>query len=518
MMKITVKDGPKSYKTSREVVSDVRQGNSIARGDIGAYVVGVFACRSLSTDTEHYDPTEKGQWSHCLYKSEWTAALQGRDQFTGDQKELILAGVRLLRDYPHGWGRKALDQPHVRRMLEKWGMWQQRGSVDIHNEVKSFSDGLTEEVQSVHKAKARYHRQTGESTSSSAVEMDQIISMMQGETKPTLYEVGRAWLIEWTHNEFNKLSRKQAETIVELHLDPRNYVLDRVTDFESICSAIVRGEEYQQILKLLKFESVQTLLGVYRVHCRNLVNRQGVSDINRGGLNPTKAPKMLIFLDSLDENNWHGFYQPYRLLDHYLKVATDDNTGSFSKEDIRSLRGLRELGDRLSSVQSADAPSLGIMQGWLKVIKGMCGGVKYLRRFDMDVNKFLTHVSMACKTYQGTISLLGEYRETPEVGPALAANFFGDLGFKEFCKPDTHVCSIVNDLYGTEWKERRVFEAMLVLARQSQVAPRQLDKIFYLAGSGNFYLTNQSLSKSREDAYKRKNSLIRHLLRYQESV
>lgn len=128
--------GLKSNRSSRAVVASVQQGDAIPRGDVGAYLVGVFACQSLTADGRRYDLGVKGQWRHCLYKTQWTAALQGRDEFTEEQQALILAGAVLLRTYSHGWGSEAVAQAHVRKLLERWGAPVQ-GLGDARNDLVS---------------------------------------------------------------------------------------------------------------------------------------------------------------------------------------------------------------------------------------------------------------------------------------------------------------------------------------------------------------------------------------------
>ena len=119
-LRIKVVDRSKSYRSSEAVVASVQQGEVIPRGDVGAYLVGVFACQPLTADGKRYDLGAKGQWGHCRFKKEWKAALQGRDEFTEDQKRLILAGASLLSKYFNGWGRKAIEQDHVNKLLKRW--------------------------------------------------------------------------------------------------------------------------------------------------------------------------------------------------------------------------------------------------------------------------------------------------------------------------------------------------------------------------------------------------------------
>lgn len=123
MKKITVKiiiGRPKSNRTSREIIAAVLHGEEIPQGDRGAYLVGVFACQPITKDLKSYDMSVPGQWRHCLYKKKWTAALQGKDEFTEEERALILAGAHILKDYDHGWGNEAILQAHVKELLLQW--------------------------------------------------------------------------------------------------------------------------------------------------------------------------------------------------------------------------------------------------------------------------------------------------------------------------------------------------------------------------------------------------------------
>ncbi len=119
---VEVVDRSKSGRSSRAVVASVQRGEPIPRGDIGAYLVGVFACQPLTMDRKDYNLKAKGPWRHCLYKKQWRAALQRKDVFSPEEKELILIGAKLLREQrrPHGWGSQAVLQRHVRELLHKW--------------------------------------------------------------------------------------------------------------------------------------------------------------------------------------------------------------------------------------------------------------------------------------------------------------------------------------------------------------------------------------------------------------
>lgn len=507
---LVVKQGKKTWRNSKEVISSVLQRDSIPEGDVGAYIVGVFACQPLTKDGKSYNRTVPGQWNHCLYKDEWSAALQGMDQFTDEQKSLILAGYDLLKKHSHGWGDKATAQYHVRKLLDAWR--SQIKNMDTSPPIGSFR--AAEQVVSSNpraRSKPIGNSSRQETHSGGIPTYDEVVKLIESKPSSTLFDIGRAWLIEHTLLELPGFNRRQVKVIIDLHLDPRNYVLDRIFDYESIRAAILRGEDVLQVSRLLVFEDITTILGVFRVHCRNAVNRQGVSDINGGGANHTKAPKILTFLDSLDDTNWYSFDRVKNLAGHYVKVIKQNRSGIFSRTDLKSMTIAREVGNSLLSMRNEEVKDSRVMQGWVKALKCISGGVSYLNQFNMDVGRFMGYVLSGLKTYKGTIELLRRYRSVPEIGTPLAANFFADLGFKEFCKPDTHVCDVVNGLYGTTYSDQEVFDRMLILAKDSNVPPRKLDKVFYFAGSGNFYLINSSFITGKKGSGRRKQSLVHHL-------
>lgn len=309
-----------------------------------------------------------------------------------------------------------------------------------------------------------------------------------------VYRLGRVWLIGKAQQSLG-LTEGQATRLVDLHLDPRCFAMDTVADYGPIEQAIRSGATHEAVVALLTFEDVASMRGIFRVHCRNLVNRQGVTDVNTGGPNPPKAPRILRFLDSLTEENWHGFDDVAALAVHYRAVAEAAPAGIFDAADLGSFAVAARVGSQLREMQSSSAGTLGMKQGWLKVFKGMADGVRYLARFGFDAARFHAHVRAKLASFADTEALVQDYqRSVAEVGTALAPNFFADLGFPEFSKPDTHVRQAVKALTGEVWSDREVFRYTADRARQYGVTPRQLDKVFYLIGSGNFYLAGLQLS------------------------
>lgn len=80
-------------------------------------------------------------------------------------------------------------------------------------------------------------------------------------------------------------------------------------------------------------------------------------------------------------------------------------------------------------------------------------------------------------------------QEIDGFGFALACNFVKELGYENFSKPDAHVKDIFWALglspKGTS--DYEVFKAVARVARHAGVTPYNVDKLFWLIGSGHFY-------------------------------
>ncbi len=80
-------------------------------------------------------------------------------------------------------------------------------------------------------------------------------------------------------------------------------------------------------------------------------------------------------------------------------------------------------------------------------------------------------------------------QEVDGFGFALACDFFKGLGYENFSKPDVHVKQIFGaiGLCSKEAGDYEVFKAVARVARNVGVTPYNIDKLFWLIGSGYFY-------------------------------
>ena len=80
-------------------------------------------------------------------------------------------------------------------------------------------------------------------------------------------------------------------------------------------------------------------------------------------------------------------------------------------------------------------------------------------------------------------------QEVDGFGFALACDFLKGLGYENFSKPDVHVKDVFWALelspYGKS--DYEVFRAVARVARNVGVTPYNVDKLFWLIGSGYFY-------------------------------
>ena len=88
-------------------------------------------------------------------------------------------------------------------------------------------------------------------------------------------------------------------------------------------------------------------------------------------------------------------------------------------------------------------------------------------------------------------------------GFALACDFLKENVSPEFIKPDTHINYIAYELGITESKSNyQIFKDVEAYCSRIDVLPYAVDKVFWLVGSGNFYLSNVKISSSKKEFIK----------------
>jgi hypothetical protein len=126
---------------------------------------------------------------------------------------------------------------------------------------------------------------------------------------------------------------------------------------------------------------------------------------------------------------------------------------------------------------------------WPRYCRSVLSGARFLSQFS-TADDFYRWVDLFDKDERARMALpLLLAQEIEGLGFALACDFIMGLGYENFSKPDVHVKDIFWALglspYGTS--DYEVFRAVARVARNADITPYNVDKLFWLIGSGYFY-------------------------------
>jgi hypothetical protein len=144
---------------------------------------------------------------------------------------------------------------------------------------------------------------------------------------------------------------------------------------------------------------------------------------------------------------------------------------------------------------------------WPRYCRTILSGAKFLVQFD-SANDFYTFVDFfdTDKRARAALPLLLE-QEIEGFGFALACDFVMGLGYENFSKPDVHIKEIFQELGLCPWgsSDYEVFKAVARVARNAGVTPYNVDRLFWLIGSGYIHeephLGNKGKIRSRKKEF-----------------
>ena len=94
--------------------------------------------------------------------------------------------------------------------------------------------------------------------------------------------------------------------------------------------------------------------------------------------------------------------------------------------------------------------------------------------------------------------------EISGIGFPLACDFLKEIGFLNFGKPDVHLKEIFKELNlinpnekSTLKQDYQTLKLIDKIALENNITSFEVDKIFWLIGSGNFYLSNIQIGRNR---------------------
>lgn len=96
--------------------------------------------------------------------------------------------------------------------------------------------------------------------------------------------------------------------------------------------------------------------------------------------------------------------------------------------------------------------------------------------------------------------------EITGIGFPLACDFLKEIGYVEYGKPDVHLKDIFKALNVIDPLEKSItkqdystLKAIDRIAKANNVTPYAVDKVFWLIGSGNFYLVEKNIGKQKQN-------------------
>jgi len=83
-------------------------------------------------------------------------------------------------------------------------------------------------------------------------------------------------------------------------------------------------------------------------------------------------------------------------------------------------------------------------------------------------------------------------------GFALACDFLKESGYPEFIKPDTHIKEIAQGIgISSVSSDYQIFKDVISFCQKAALLPYEVDKLFWLIGSGKFYLFDIKVHSSK---------------------
>ncbi|MFA4910387.1 MAG: hypothetical protein WC649_05020 [Desulfobacteria bacterium] len=325
------------------------------------------------------------------------------------------------------------------------------------------------------------------------------------------YTNARNCLAEFLEKALPNGIKSKSEIILSLHLREDTLAMPNMSpdQLKDIREKIVKGDKLDDVCKELYLENTKSKRGMFRVLARTHLNRSGINHVSMGHFDKTSCPRILNFIDTIDLEQDAEKIQR-ELIANWLKFAENHRGTEFSNEGLdyndKAYHALKTLNDASGREINCNlmetnvtAPKLSkeleIDLGWCRIVSGIMTGLNYLNFREWDL---YDQVSKTDLSYENIHKLIKEcQKNVSEYGYALAGSFLADLGGPSFVKDDTHVKACMYAISDNlDTPEKRV-KAVIESAHSVGVQPRILDKIMYIAGSGNLYLIGVKLKDSQ---------------------
>jgi hypothetical protein len=135
---------------------------------------------------------------------------------------------------------------------------------------------------------------------------------------------------------------------------------------------------------------------------------------------------------------------------------------------------------------------------WVIFCKGILSGAEFLSQFesyetfDDFVNSFdFNDISI------GALPILLD-QEVYGMGFPIACDWLKEIGYSNYCKPDTHTIDILFESGVTPNQDNyTVFQAMVRMGRVNNEPPAVIDRLLWLIGSGKYVEKNEKITRQK---------------------
>ena len=160
----------------------------------------------------------------------------------------------------------------------------------------------------------------------------------------------------------------------------------------------------------------------------------------------------------------------------------------------------RVLGDIVRELKPKGQVRTGSKSLWPRFCKTITSGAQFLTQFK-DARDFYGWADLLDQDDRArpALPMLLKY-EIVGFGFPLACDFIKDLGYLNFGKPDVHLKKIFTALgLSPTDDDYQVFKSIVRVAKNVETTPYEIDQLFWLIGSGNFYLDGIEIGGHRTE-------------------
>lgn len=244
----------------------------------------------------------------------------------------------------------------------------------------------------------------------------------------------------------------------------------------STVSCKIGAEKVDQILSMMmnKAEKYELLSRIYERFCISAQNRAMLPGVI-GWIeeNPDMRDALANFDFSMTEN-WEE--------QEFYTALTQ-----------RTARGRRADLSRANNLWRQYSRSLADITLFLKLFQQQDGSASRLRNYIAE-NSNTKETAWVL-----AVSISQQIRG---MGPTLVCDALKEVGFSNYSKPDTHIKDIFCELgLADSSEDKEVFYALWEFANEVNALPSQVDKIFWLIGTGKFYMFNETYPPMKQEFF-----------------